>query len=269
MTVKTLSPAVESKEAGKSIFWKEWAILTVAGMLATLAAIPGQWSAILQVAQTRHQTLAQVLGPQIVSAPFQAAIIVGLGLFFAKRVALGAPILEGWLQGKKVGAQLKSILVPSVGLGVIGALIAAAVNQWIFLPLLPGFSTLISQVGGWQGLLASLYGGVGEELFLRLCLLSIFAWIFSQVRRTANQTPASWSIWVAMILSAAVFSIGHLPATSLSVEITPLIVVRSFALNGGLGLLYGVLYWKRGFESAVLAHFSSDIVLHFMLPLFL
>ncbi len=26
-------------------------------------------------------------------------------------------------------------------------------------------------------------------------------------------------------------------------------------------------YWKRGLESAMLAHFSSDIVLHFLIPL--
>jgi hypothetical protein len=33
-------------------------------------------------------------------------------------------------------------------------------------------------------------------------------------------------------------------------------------LNGVLGVAFGRLYWKKGLESAMIAHFSADIVLH-------
>jgi hypothetical protein len=38
-------------------------------------------------------------------------------------------------------------------------------------------------------------------------------------------------------------------------------------LNGLGGLAFGWLYWKRGLESAMMAHFSADIVLHVITPL--
>ncbi len=70
-----------------------------------------------------------------------------------------------------------------------------------------------------------------------------------------------------MVISAAVFALGHLPTTSLSAAITPMVLARSLVLNGSLGLLYGYLYWKRGLEGAILAHFSSDLLVHFLLHL--
>jgi hypothetical protein len=38
-------------------------------------------------------------------------------------------------------------------------------------------------------------------------------------------------------------------------------------LNGLLGVGFGWLYWKYGLESAMLGHFSADIVLHVLPPL--
>ena len=46
-----------------------------------------------------------------------------------------------------------------------------------------------------------------------------------------------------------------------NIELTPLYVVRSLVLNG-VGILHGWLYWQRGLESAMLAHFSTDIAVH-------
>lgn len=33
-----------------------------------------------------------------------------------------------------------------------------------------------------------------------------------------------------------------------------------------LSVIYGWLYWKKGLESAMIAHFSTDIVLHMLIP---
>jgi len=38
-------------------------------------------------------------------------------------------------------------------------------------------------------------------------------------------------------------------------------------LNGLGGLAFGWLYWKQGLESAMMAHFLADIVLHVITPL--
>ena len=61
--------------------------------------------------------------------------------------------------------------------------------------------------------------------------------------------------------------LGHLPATSVVVPLTPLVITRAVVLNGLLGIAFGWLYWKRGLEAAIISHFSADIVLHVLLAL--
>jgi membrane protease YdiL (CAAX protease family) len=39
-------------------------------------------------------------------------------------------------------------------------------------------------------------------------------------------------------------------------------VARAVVLNGLAGIAFGYLYWTRGLESAMLSHFSADIILH-------
>jgi hypothetical protein len=43
---------------------------------------------------------------------------------------------------------------------------------------------------------------------------------------------------------------------------------RDLSINGVASLLFGYLCWKRGLEAAMLAHFSTDIMLHVVGPMF-
>jgi membrane protease YdiL (CAAX protease family) len=43
-------------------------------------------------------------------------------------------------------------------------------------------------------------------------------------------------------------------------------VLRAIVLNGIGGLVFGWLYWKKGLEYAIAAHFIADIVLLAILP---
>jgi len=63
------------------------------------------------------------------------------------------------------------------------------------------------------------------------------------------------------------FGLGHLPLTAEFTLLTPLIVARAILLNGIIGIVAGLLYWRRGIEMAILFHFSFDIVLHGLLPM--
>ena len=77
-------------------------------------------------------------------------------------------------------------------------------------------------------------------------------------------------LWVANILAAVLFGVGHLPtATAIGLPMTGLLVTQIIVLNGLAGLAFGWLYWRYGLESAMLAHFSADIVLHVIAPLVL
>jgi membrane protease YdiL (CAAX protease family) len=77
-------------------------------------------------------------------------------------------------------------------------------------------------------------------------------------------------MWAANILAAVGFGLAHLPlASEIGIPLTPLFITRTLVLNGIGGIAFGWLYWKRGLESAMIAHFSADIVVHVLTPLIL
>ena len=97
---------------------------------------------------------------------------------------------------------------------------------------------------------------------MRLGLFTLVAWLLVRISRAPAGLPPGWVLWTANIISAVLFGLGHLPATAAVFPITALIVIRAFALNGLGGLAFGYLYWSRGLESAMLANFTGDLVLH-------
>jgi membrane protease YdiL (CAAX protease family) len=98
-------------------------------------------------------------------------------------------------------------------------------------------------------------------------MMSFFVWLGRFLSKTAAGTPSDAVFWIANVLAAVLFGLGHLPATSLQVPLTPLVVTRAVVLNGLLGIVFGWLYWKRGLEAAIISHFSADLVLHVLLAL--
>ncbi|MCL2496566.1 MAG: hypothetical protein FWF04_04030, partial [Clostridiales bacterium] len=63
-----------------------------------------------------------------------------------------------------------------------------------------------------------------------------------------------------------IFGLGHLGITSELTVITAAVVIRAIVLNSAGAIIFGWLYWKYGFESAVIAHFSTDILIHIIVP---
>jgi membrane protease YdiL (CAAX protease family) len=49
--------------------------------------------------------------------------------------------------------------------------------------------------------------------------------------------------------------------------LTTLVVIRTTLLNAIGGIVFGWLYQTRGLESAMIAHFSADIVLPVLLAM--
>ena len=118
----------------------------------------------------------------------------------------------------------------------------------------------------WQGFLGSFYGGIVEEILLHLFLVTLIVWIILKFTKTDDGKPADTSIWIAIIVAAIIFGLGHLPATALLTTITPIVIFRAILLNGIGGIIFGWLYWKKGLEAAIIAHFTADIVLLVVLP---
>ena len=244
------------------INWKLFVILLIASLITSLMALPYTLALTPAVAElfTPFVLIAQFIQTLII---FSIAIFIGLLL--AKRVGFNLPILEGWLEGKEIGSYLKSILGISIGLGVLTGIIIILLS-FLFTPVSSIFQNAEISVPLWMGFLASFYGGIGEEILLRLFLMTLITWIIFKIIKTSDGKPTATGIWLAIIISAVIFGLGHLPITGAITSITPLIVVRAILLNGIAGIIFGWLYWKKGLESAMIGHFSADIVLHVIFP---
>ena len=97
--------------------------------------------------------------------------------------------------------------------------------------------------------------------------MSVLVWLGRFVSKTEDGHPTLAVLWIANILAAILFGLGHLPATAALFPITPLVIIRAIVLNGLIGIAFGYLYFKHGLESAMLSHFTADIVLHVLLAL--
>ncbi|ADZ09441.1 Abortive infection protein [Methanobacterium lacus] len=248
-----------------NINWKLFGILLIASIISavlvlpyTLALSPG-----LAAVFTPFVLIAQMIQTLVI---FSVAIF--LGLILAKRVGFSLPILEGWLEGREVGSYFRSILGISIGLGLLSGVLIVVLSLF-FTPVTATFQNVELSIPLWKGFLASFYGGISEEIVMRLFLMTLIVWIIFKIKKTEDGKPNSLGIWIAIVLSAVIFGLGHLPITGSITSITPLIIGRAVLLNGVGGIVFGWLYWKKGLESAMMGHFSADIVLHVIYPFFL
>lgn len=260
-----------------AINWKVFSILWVAAFLSTIAVLPYtlELQAPLLTSSELRLPLSVLITIQLVQSAPMFAILIFAGLFFASRVGLGTPVLEAATRRAAVAQKVGAILPLSIILGVLGALIILGLEVFYFQSALlkelgsraDALALQTSQPAAWKGLLASFYGGIAEEILLRLFLMSFLVWLGRFLGKTAAGRPTDAVVWAANILAAILFGLGHLPATAILVPLTPLVITRAVVLNGLLGVVFGWLYWKRGLEAAMISHFSADIVLHGLLAL--
>jgi hypothetical protein len=204
-------------------------------------------------------------------------IVAAIGLFIAGRIGLGLPFLESWLAGKPDWVRVRKFVWPAVIAGGLVGIAIVALDSGVFAPLLiedlkqSGLNASQAPIPtppAWQGFLASFYGGITEEILLRLFVLSLLAWIGRFVNRTPEGRPGPGALWTANVLAAILFGLGHLPVTiAAGLPLDALVITRAIVLNGLGGIVFGWFYWTFGLESAMISHFTGDMVLHVILPL--
>jgi len=240
-------------------------ILLAAAVFGSIALIPYSL-ALSGGAALTWQLFALALLQSLV----MYGLAIGLGLVLANAIGLGLPIVEAALRREPTGAAIRGMLPISILLGIAAGVLIVVLDRFAFQPAMAAqlgeqataLTNAADRPGPLKAFLASFYGGINEEILLRLFVMSLFAWLGRFASRTANGRPTTAVLWIANILAAVLFGLGHLPATSMFVPLTPLVIARAVVLNSLVGIPCGYLYMKRGLESAVVAHFSTDIVLH-------
>lgn len=255
--------------AAQKAYVKALGVLLAGSFLGSLGVLPYVLQLLRAQLPPDGPPLPLLLAASAAQSTVLAGLFAALGLWLGERVGLGAPLLKAWLAGDPAAPRAFLASLPlSVGLGLGSAAVLLALELAVFLPRLP--PSLLAAVRElspppWQGLLASLYGGINEEILLRLGTMTVLAWAGVKVTRSA--APGPGVIWTANALAALLFGLGHLPATAALAPLTPVVVVRALVLNGIVGVVCGWLYWRRSLLAAMVAHFSADVVLHGLGPL--
>jgi len=256
------------------INWKVFFILWVAAILSTTAVLPYAFELQAELIAQIPISLPALIALQMVQSGFLFAISIFFGLLLMKRIGLATPMLDSVTKYASVSDRLRAVLPISVAVGVMASLLIIALNMYVFQPALiqelgdkANALTPTAQPAAWKGFLASFYGGIAEEILLRLFVMSLLAWLGSFINKTSEGKPTTFVFWIANILAAILFGLGHLPTASALVPLTTLVVICIVLLNAVAGIIFGWLYQTRGLESAMIAHFSADIVLHVLLAL--
>lgn len=261
MNARTIQRQPLSLDLGTAAVWG-----VLAG-LSALAIMPYVMRLMPEAFEKLQIPLQAFVALQVVQAMVLAGLLSLLGLRMGHRVGLGSPLMQAWL-GRTAAPDARTLRpFQAIGLGVLAAAVMIG-GSLILDPLLPEPLYAIKALGEGQtalnGFLASFYGGIAEELMLRLFLMTAIVWLLS---RFGRREPYPAMFWIAIVLAAVLFGAAHLPAAVELWGLDAVVVFRTIVLNAIGGLVFGWLYWRRGIEMAMLGHFSADIVVHVVAPL--
>jgi membrane protease YdiL (CAAX protease family) len=244
------------------ISWKLFFVLLPVCVIASLLVIP--YSLALSPVKVEITPVLVLLSMAQNLVLFALASF--FGLLLSKQVGMGLPIVQGMLEGKNKNGEIKAMLPISVAWGIVSGILIILLSI-PFQALSVDMLKLEVIIAPWKGFLASFYGGIAEEVLCRLFIVSLFAWIGFKIKKTKEGLPTKTGVWISIVLAAVLFGLGHLPLTGTLTELNFIVVLRAIVLNGAGGVIFGWLFWRKGLESAIIAHFSADIVLHVITPL--
>src|SRR2546430_6110769 len=109
---------------GQNLNWRTFWLLTAAGVLGVVAIIPASLTEQADLIKDLpiQISLWVILPIQLLQNAVLIGVAVGLGLWLGKKIGLGAPIIDTWMDSKEIGLRLKAILLPSLVLGSAAAI---------------------------------------------------------------------------------------------------------------------------------------------------
>lgn len=254
---------------GGRLFLRQFFALFAAG-LAGIAMLPSVLAPIIQ----KQLEPAFRQAPELAKVPLEVWVLlslvqplilmliaIGVGTCMAPTLGLRSSI-TAWAAGAPAGNGFRAEVVTAVLVGGVTAVITVLLDF--------GFKPFLGEA--WQKLdvpeaapitqtLAGiLYGGITEELMMRWGLMTFLVWVGWKLFQRSKPAPGAPVVWGAIPASAAVFGLGHLPAMSAIVPLTPVIVLRTVLLNSLAGVAFGWLYWRKSLEAGMVAHAGCHVV---------
>jgi hypothetical protein len=256
--------------------WKVFLVLVGLIIPAAFAILP--YSIHLQNAYNQ-QDITTRLGWEIIviNTLVNSLLIVilgGIGLVLANRIGLGMPFVEGWVKREPVPSRFRTVTAIAWITAVGFVLLILFLQTVVFGPPMKAMFDELgigipeeTYASPLYGFLAAVSAGITEETLFRLFGLSLLAWLGGLLFHDPDGRPKPAVFWTANVLFAVTFGAAHLQtAAAIGWPINALVITRTIVLNGLGGLAFGWLFWTFGLESAMLAHFFADVILHALIP---
>lgn len=201
----------------------------------------------------------------LISGVVQSVFITFFCSFFGYILASRVGLWKGLAIDRKKA--LTTFIISVIG-GILFSL-----DYWIFGSVLEEVKASYQVQIKLNSIIASvLYGGIIEEIMMRLFFMSLIAFLIWKLfyKNTERDAIPVKVFVIANAIAALAFAAGHLPGTLLLFgTLTPIILLRCFLFNGGFGLIFGYLYRKYGIVYSMMSHALFHIVSKLILLLFI
>lgn len=183
------------------------------------------------------------------------ALAVWAGVKLAPRVNLSAPGFEALAAHRDFSAALRPQITPGLAGGLFGGVVLVIAS--FFMPAaLAGAEEVVDPPLATR----MLYGGITEELLVRWGLMTVLLWASWRLFQSKEEAPRLVLVWSAIVLSALLFGVSHLPAAFVLAEVvTSYLMAYIIIANALFGMVAGYLYWKHGLEAAIVAHAGAHL----------
>ncbi len=254
----------------KKFNWSVFLFLCALVFIAAFFSIPYEMAQSTEIPSSTSISNLESIILFVISAlsvAFLLWLVIAPGMLTASRTGMGTPIFESFFTHAPAAQKPRKLLIPGILVGVsVGIVTILLLNIFAV-----SRGTTIFQgqnPAPWQGLLDAISAGIMEEILFRLFLLSSIAWVITKVSHSPEGRSTKAVFWIANLLSAIVFGLSHLPlASNLGLSAIPYANLFLVCVNAACGMVFGWLYRSCGLESAMVGHFSEDLILHVILPL--
>jgi len=171
-------------------------------------------------------------------------ICAAIGTTLTKRIGFKTIFDEISSTKNSIWLILRSKFVYGVPTGISGAIIA-----YLIAPDFIAYLNSVPQV-------SSIFGGIYEEIVIRWGIMTLIVWTLWRLSQKGVGVPKKSLIWSGIILSQILFASGH---TFILIRFGITNPIWSIATIFIVTFPWGWLFWKRGIESAIVAHVSFHI----------
>ncbi len=228
-------------------------IVGILSMLTMDIPLPTEAEAIFKDKFTTGQIKLLIL----INPTILLVVCAIIGTILYQKVNLKVPIIEKLIGIRKERVNISDILKYGILGGILSGILLSLVSL-IFNPILPiEFIKLGKSIK--PTLLARfLYGGLTEEILMRFGLMTLIIWICSKIFKGIKP----FVFWAGIIITAILFGFGHFPIAYQAID-NPSTGLLAYILIGNSigGIIFGWLYWKKGLESAFIAHIFTHVIM--------